>query len=116
MSNSISFDGNMMIVEPSSVDKFFSFTNKLTIPFNNIVGATVDKGIINTFKGVKRPGLSISGHKWCGVFQLDNHKSFWNVTNGETPLVITLKNEKYDSLILGVNNAKTFESLINNLL
>ncbi|MCK8607199.1 hypothetical protein [Apilactobacillus ozensis] len=115
MSNKINLNGNQMIVEPSSLDKVFSLTNKLTIPFSHIDGATVDKNIINTYKGLKRPGLSISGQKWCGVFQLDGKKSFWNVSKNETPLVITLNHEKYDLLVLGVENAEYLERLINNL-
>ncbi|WP_054658179.1 hypothetical protein [Apilactobacillus ozensis] len=79
--------------------RFFSLTNKLTIPFEHINGATIDKDIVHTYKGLKRPGLSVSGQKWCGVFQLDGEKSFWNVSKSETPLVITLNHEKYDLLV-----------------
>lgn len=66
-------------------------------------------------KGFRGPGLGLP-NKWSGTFTLNGEKNFWNVTRGNTPIVIQLKNEKFSRLILGVENAKEWVRKINHTI
>lgn len=91
----------------------WSFQKKLEIPMSNIMGATIDKDIVNTKKGLRAPGLGLP-NKWSGTWTLDGEKHFWNVTRGTDPVVIQLKNEKFSRLILGIEDATKWVNKINN--
>lgn len=101
------------MIVPQGLDKVWSFKNKLEIPITNVMGATIDKDILNTKKGVKAPGLGLP-NKWSGTWTLDGEKNFWNVTRSMDPVVIHLKNETFSRLILGLENADEWVDEINN--
>lgn len=111
--NKISIENNKLIVLPQGLDKVWSFNNKLEIPMINVMGATIDKDILNTKKGFRGPGLGLP-NKWCGTWTLDGEKNFWNVTRKTSPVVIQLKNEKFSRLILGLEDATEWVDRINN--
>lgn len=113
MDNKISIENNNLIIIPQGLDKVWSFKNKLEIPMKNVMGATIDKDILNTEKGFRGPGLGLP-NKWSGTWTLDGEKNFWNVTRNTTPVVIQLKNEKFSRLILGIENAVGWVDKINN--
>ncbi|QII82113.1 hypothetical protein [Jeotgalibaca arthritidis] len=113
MENKISIKNNNLIILPQGLDKVWSLKNKLEIPMTNVMGATIDKNILDVKKGFRGPGLEIP-NKWSGTWTLNGEKIFWNVTRKETPVVIQLKNEKFSRLILGLDDAIEWVDEINN--
>ncbi|GBG96090.1 hypothetical protein NtB2_00194 [Lactococcus termiticola] len=53
--------------------------------------------------------------KWAGFFAKDGESFWYNVTRGEKPVVIQLRAEKQDRLILGVEEPEKLVDEINNL-
>jgi hypothetical protein len=115
MENKVILQDNQLIVEPIGIDKVWSFTSKLFVPVSNVMGATVDKGILDANKGLRDAGLGLP-NKWSGVFNKDGEKTFWNANRTDAPIVIQLKNEKFARLVLTVDNPNKLANDINNLV
>ncbi len=113
--NLLSIENNELMIVPKGLDKIWSFTNKIEIPFKNIISVSIDKKIINERKGIRLLGLA-TFNKWSGTFISKKEKNFWNVTRKETPMVIELRNEKFKRLIIGVTNAEEWTLKINSLV
>lgn len=114
MQSKLIIKDNKLVVTPLGINKITSLKQKLEIPLNNVLGASVDEGILNENKGIKAPGTELPGYYWVGDFTKDGEKSFFNIKKGNPPVVIQLKNEKYSRLILGVDNPEEIVKLINN--
>jgi hypothetical protein len=110
--NKVKVTKSELIIEPQGLDKVFSFTSKLSIPLAHVRGATFDPGFNQEPKGIRAPGLGLPG-KWSGTFILHGEKSFWNVSNTTSTVVIQLKDEKYVQLIVTVENPKAVVDSIN---
>lgn len=113
--NTITITDSKLIVEPKGFDKVFSFKSKISVPLSHVRGATFDPGFNQEPKGIRAPGLGLPG-KWSGTFILHGQKSFWNVSNATSTIVIQLKNEKYTQLVLTVENPKEFVDTVNALI
>ncbi|ATY88704.1 hypothetical protein CV702_11340 [Lactococcus lactis subsp. lactis] len=113
--NLLSIENNKLIITPKGLDKIWSFTNKIEIPFENITNVTIDRTIIYEGKGLRLLGLATFS-KWSGTFISKKRKNFWNVTRTDTPLVIETNNEKFKRLIIGVENAEEWVIKINGLI
>ncbi|MFT8705495.1 hypothetical protein [Bifidobacterium aquikefiricola] len=105
MGNKVTIAGRMLQIEPQGLDRVWSFKTKLVIPIEHIVGATEDPGILDETKGLRAPGLHVPG-KWAGVFSKNGERTFWNVARPECPVVIQLRGEQYERLVLGVENSR----------
>ena len=112
MANRVAIVGGNLEIEPLGMDRVWSFTGKLVVPMEHVLGATVDPGILDDARGLRAPGLHVPG-KWSGTFTQHGEQSFWNVSRPEQPIVIQLKGERYSRLILGVKNPHELANLIN---
>lgn len=113
MLNKVTIKNHQLLVVPQGINKLAALKNKIEIPIQNVVGASIDTGILNDSKGLRAPGTSLPGY-WAGSFKKDGEESFFNIKRENKPVVIQLKNEKYTRLILGVNNPEGVVDLINN--
>ena len=93
MNNKVAIVGRTLEVEPQGLDKMWSFKGKLVVPLEHVLGASEDPGILDDAKGLRAPGL--------------------HVTRPEIPIVIQLKDEHYDRLVLGVEQPRELVNRIN---
>ncbi|MGL4941125.1 PH domain-containing protein [Bifidobacterium asteroides] len=112
MNNKVAIVGRTLEIEPQGLDKMWSFRGKLVVPLEHVLGASEDPGILDDAKGLRAPGLHVPG-KWAGTFIEQGEKTFWNVTRPESPIVIQLKGEHYDRLVLGVEHPRELVNRIN---
>lgn len=112
MSNLVTVTEATLTVEPQGMDKLWSFTNKLQIPLTHVRGATLDPGVADEPKGLRGPGLGLPG-KWSGTYTRDGERTFWNVSDAASTVVIELIDEKYARLILTVNQPRVTVDRIN---
>ena len=85
MANRVAIVRGNLEIEPLGMDRVWSFTGKLVVPMEHVLGATVDPGILDDAKGLRAPGLHVPG-KWSGTFTQHGEKSFWNVVRPEQPV------------------------------
>ncbi|EJE99341.1 hypothetical protein [Liquorilactobacillus mali] len=113
MQNKVEIKNNKLLVIPQGINKLASLKERIEVSLQNVVGASIDTGILNESKGIKFPGTTLPGY-WSGSFKKIGKESFFNIKRGNKPVVIQLKNEKYTRLILGVDNPENVVDLINN--
>jgi hypothetical protein len=116
MNNTVTLTPDALLVEPSGLDRFWSFTRQLTIPLAHVRGATFDPDVATEPKGLRHPGLALPG-KWAGTFSEDGDTSFWNVSARRSghrrTIVVQLDQEKYQRLYLTVADPRGTVDAIN---
>ena len=110
--NIVTVTATSLVVEPKGLDKLWSLTRRLEIPLEHVRGATFDPGATHEPKGLRAPGLAIPG-KWAGTFYRDGEKSFWNVSAPGETIVIELTDEKFDRLVLTVEQPRSVVDTVN---
>lgn len=119
MSTAVTLTANALVVEPTGLDKMWSFTRRLTIPLAHVRGATVDPDVVAEPKGLRHPGLAVPG-KWAGTFTKDGDTCFWNVSGRRSgqrrTIVVQLDHEKYQRLYLTVVDPRATVDAINAAL
>jgi hypothetical protein len=110
--NTVTITDSTLRVEPTGLDKLWSFTRHLDVPLDHVRGATFDPGANTEPKGVRRPGLAIPG-KWSGAFSRQGSTAFWNVSGHGRTIVVELTCERYQRLFLSVEDPRTVVDTIN---
>ncbi|RAV32852.1 hypothetical protein [Corynebacterium heidelbergense] len=113
--NRLHIDGDNLVITPRGMNKLWGFRSALSIPLRHIRGATADDSIAADKRGLRAPGLSIPG-KYVGTFHRDGEKMYWNVHRGEQTLVLQLKEEQFDRIVLSIPDAKSTERRLNAAL
>jgi hypothetical protein len=111
--NSVTIEGTQLVVEPRGLDKVWTFTRKLEIPWAHVRGATIDPGANAEPKGVRGPGLSVPG-KAAGTFRRDGDKTFYNISRPQDTIVVELVDEEFQRLVLTVDAPRDLVQAINN--
>lgn len=101
--NAIRLTERFLIVEPLGLNKLWSFTRQIQVPWEHVRGATHDSGVKYEGKGWRGPGLRM-GQKLAGTFHADGERQFWNVNGYENAVVIELANERFSRLIVSVDD------------
>jgi hypothetical protein len=96
----------ILVLEVEGLDKLWSFRSHFEIPLANIVDVhqadpDVAKG---WWKGLRAPGMHVPGFIVEGTFYKDGRRLFWDVKSHEKAIVIDLKDERYDELIINVED------------
>ncbi|MCQ4610150.1 MULTISPECIES: hypothetical protein [Corynebacterium] len=112
--NNLEFTDTALVVELLGLDKIWSLKGCIDIPWEHVRGATHDPGMKNEPKGFRFPGLRM-GEKLAGTFHSNGEKLFWNVSGFENTVVIELKDEEFDRLVLTVDDPVTAVERINGL-
>ena len=112
MSTAVTIAPDSLVVEPTGLDKIWSFTSRMTIPLDHVRGATHDPGMKNASKGWRGPGLHV-GDKLAGTFHADGDRQFWNVDGYDNVIVIELVDEDYQRLVLSVSEPRELVDAIN---
>ncbi|MEX0380296.1 hypothetical protein AB3K25_07290 [Leuconostoc sp. MS02] len=115
MENIINVQDNTLVVTPAGLTKIAALKEKISIPLSHIVGASIDTGILNDSKGFRSPGTAIPGY-WAGTFRKDGDITFFNIKQSSLPVVIQLKDEHYNRLVIGVSEPREVVQTINNLV
>ncbi|KRL05117.1 hypothetical protein [Liquorilactobacillus oeni] len=113
MENKVQITAEKLIVVPQGINKLASLKRRLEFALINVMGASIDEGILNERKGIKAPGTAMPGY-WSGTFTKNGEKTFFNIKRPNKPVVVQLKNESYSRLVLGVQNPSKLVDDINN--
>lgn len=112
MSTTIRLTPTRLVIEPVGLDKVLSFTRRLEIPWAHVRGATHDPGMRTEPKGWRGPGTAV-GHKLSGTFHADGERQFWNVSGYENAVVIELVDERYDRVVVSLDDPAAQVAAIN---
>lgn len=103
----INIVNEMLILEVQGWHQLWTFKRRLEIPLANITQIYADPSTkLGWWKGIRLPGTHIPGYIIAGTFYKDGQRIFWDVRNPKNTIVIDLKDERYNQLIVEVENPK----------
>jgi hypothetical protein len=95
-------EGNLLI-NVRGADKLWAFKSSLEIPLHHVAGIRADPSIAKAWwHGWKIPGTSVPGVITAGTFYQDGKRVFWDVHNPDNTVVIELRDERYNQLVVEV--------------
>ena len=85
------------------MDKLWALKTSLEIPLRHIIAARADSSIAHGwYHGIRLPGTNIPGVLTAGTFYQHGSRVFWDVHNPDNTIVIELRDETYNQLIVEV--------------
>lgn len=114
----INVKGDQLIISMEGSRKLWALKSELSIPLDNVTKVTVNPEIWKgTPKfGQKRIGTDLYGFYFAGTFIQDGNKVFYDLKRKEDAVVVTLKDEEFDCLVVGVEDSNTTVELIEKSL
>jgi hypothetical protein len=110
-------ENNNLLITVVGLDKLWAFKSHLTIPLAHIDQVSYQPEVAKKWwHGIKFPGTGIPGVLTAGTFYQAGEKVFWDVHNPEQTIVITLKDESYQKLIIEVEDtSKAINEITHSL-
>jgi hypothetical protein len=98
-------------------DKLWAFKSSLEIPLVHIAGIRADPKLAHGWwHGVRLPGTNVPGVITAGTFYQDGKRVFWDVHNPANTVVITLRDERYDELVVEVADPQAALKMIQDAI
>ena len=95
-------DGKL-ILHVEGMDKLWAFKSNLEISLSDITGVRADPEVAHGWwYGLRMPGTNLPGVITAGTFYQSGTRVFWDVHHPEKTIVIDLRNEEYQQLIVEV--------------
>jgi hypothetical protein len=95
-------DGNL-VIEVEGWDKLWSLKSRLVIPLAHVIRVYADASIAEGWwKGMRVGGTHVPGVITAGTFYHHGNWVFWDVHNPERAVVVDLRDERYEKLIIEV--------------
>jgi hypothetical protein len=109
-------EGKLML-HVRGADKLWAFKSSLAIPLVHIAGVRADAEVARGwYHGIRMPGTSVPGVITAGTFYQDGKRVFWDVHHPEKTIVIDLHDERYNELVVEVDDPDAAVKLIQNAL
>ena len=98
-------------------DKLWALKSSLEIPLHHIAGVRADPTIARGWwHGLRMPGTNIPGVITAGTFYQDGKRVFWDVHNPENTVVIELRDDRFNELIIEVAVPQAAVELVEAVL
>ncbi|HEV2211131.1 MAG TPA: hypothetical protein VG167_20390 [Verrucomicrobiae bacterium] len=95
--------GRKLILEVEGWDKLWAFKSRLEVPQENIRSVRADPEVAKgLWKGIRAPGTHLPGVIIAGTYYQHGQRIFWDVKDPEKAIVIELSDERYNELIVEV--------------
>jgi hypothetical protein len=109
--------GGNLVLHVRGADKLWAFKSSLEIPLAHIAEIKADPAAAHGWwHGIRMPGTNIPGVLTAGTFYQDGKRVFWDVHNPENTVVIALKDERYNELVVEVADPKAAVELVKAAL
>jgi hypothetical protein len=113
----VSISGGNLVLHVRGADKLWAFKSSLEIPLAHIREIRADSEIAHgRWHGIRMPGTNVPGVLTAGTFYQDGKRVFWDVHNPDNTVVIELKDERYNELVVEVADQKATVELVKSAL
>lgn len=110
----VEITGGQLVVEVQGFDRVLALKSEVRVPLEHVVGAASGQSDANNwFHGVKAPGTNLPGVVVAGTFYWHGECAFFDVHHAEKAVAINLRDEKYQRLIVEVDDPVATISAIN---
>lgn len=111
----VTIANGVAVFEVMGLDKLWSLKSRLEIPLAHIRSVRADPEIAKGWwHGIRAPGTNVPGVLTAGTFYQDGKRVFWDVHDPEQVVVISLKDERYEELIVEVANPFAVTGLLES--
>jgi hypothetical protein len=102
----VSITDDHLHLELKGLDKLWAFKSQLDIPLRHIRSVRHDpEAASGWWHGIRMPGTNVPGVLTAGTFdQRDGQRVFWDVHNPEKSIIIELHDDRFDELVIEVND------------
>lgn len=108
--------GNL-VMNVLGADKLWAFKSSMEIPLQHVAGIRADPEIARSgWKGWRIPGTSIPGVITAGTYYKDGKRVFWDVHGGANAVVIDLREERYNQLVVEVADPNAAVGLLKGAI
>ena len=113
----LSISDGSLLLNVRGADKLWALKSSLEIPLQHVAGIRADPSIAKGWwHGWRLPGTSIPGVITAGTFYQDGKRVFWDVHNPDNTVVIELRDERYNQLIVEVEDPNAAVALMQSVL
>jgi len=113
----VNIENDQLLITVQGARKFFAFRSEVALHLDNIVGVTSGlewKDLPNTLD--KRIGTNANSFYYGGYFHQEGRNVFYDLKRKEDAVVISVKDEDFDTVVIGVDDAKATVELIEQAL
>jgi hypothetical protein len=102
----ITTNDDKLVLEVEGLDKLWTLKSRMEIPLSKVSGAHVaDPGVTQgLWKSLKMAGTYIPGLIAAGTFKMHGKRILWDVKSVEKAIVIDLVDDRYDELVVEVDD------------
>lgn len=109
----VSVDGTRAIFAVEGMHKFWSMKSQIEIPLAHITGVEVNHDQVSAWwHGFKLIGTDMPGLFAMGTFYYHGELVFWDVTDLQKTIIISLEHERYKKLIIEVDDPDTTAAML----
>jgi hypothetical protein len=102
---SISIDSDHLHLEVKGLDKLWAFKSQLDIPLRHVLNVRHDPSAVSGWwHGFKLIGTQLPGVITAGQFYQHGQRVFWDVHDPEKSIIIQLHDDRFDELIVEVDD------------
>jgi len=98
--------------EIKGLHKLWALKDSIEVNRDNILDVHQHFASINGWRGWRVPGTHIPYIITAGTYYKRGEKHFWDVMNWDNTIVVELKNEAFDKLIVEVESAATIIKML----
>ena len=101
----VSMTDDHLHLEVKGLDKLWAFKSQLDIPLRHVRSVRYDADAASGWwHGIKLLGTNLPGALTAGTFYQHGRRVFWDVHDPTRSIIIELHDERYDELIVEVND------------
>lgn len=113
----LSIDEGKLTLHVRGADKLWALKSSLEIPLVHVAAVRADPEVARGwYHGIRMPGTSVPGVITAGTFYQHGQRVFWDVHHPEKTIVIELRDERYNELIVEVADPQAAVQLIQNAM
>jgi hypothetical protein len=111
----LSVTGTNLVLQVRGADRLWALKSSLEIPLAHIAGVRADPNVAKGwYHGIRAPGTNLPGVITAGTFYQHGQRVFWDVHHPEGAIVIELRDERYNELIVEVSDPQAAVELIRS--
>jgi|SRR5579862_2546177 len=110
----LSVAGGKLVLQIRGADRLWALKSSLEIPLQHIASVRSDPSVAHGwYHGIRAPGTNVPGVLTAGTFYQHGQRIFWDVHHPENTIVIELRDERYNELIVEVSDPAVAVELIS---
>ena len=102
----VNIENGQLVISMKGARKFFAFKNEISIPLSNVIGVTsgLEWNDLPDLLERVSAGSNIPGFYYGGTFAQDGDKVFYDIKKKEEAVIIMLKDEDIERIVIGVDD------------